>query len=66
MAIIVYHGGSGTYFELTDDVYIAEIKDGLEDESEIQTAAIVDGFPLSSDTAREIYELAMNNYEQGT
>lgn len=62
MAIVVYDSSNGTYLKLTEDTYIVDIKDCF-DEHELQAAAVVDGFPVSPETARELYEYAMQKHE---
>lgn len=64
MAVIIYHGGSGTYFKLDDDVYIADVDTDV-DEDELQSAVVVDGYSVTEELARQLYEHAMQHHEAG-
>lgn len=70
--ITIVHGGTGTMFDLADDVYIAanadidaHLEDAGDDTDEYANAVVQHGYVVTRELAQTIFEVVMNYHERG-
>lgn len=70
--ITILHGGTGTTFDLADDVYIAanadidaHLTDTGGDDEDVAEAVVQHGYMVTPELAQVLYEVVMNYHENG-
>lgn len=64
MEIVVWDGETGKYFELNEKTYLIDASEAIiNEDGDVRIAALMTGIPVTRQTARELYEHALQKHE---